>query len=131
MKTLIPTIIKSVLVSCLIGLIVYVGSVAYMKENASVPPAEQTDLASCYPYSAPCQLTPEEEQERKELNGRIENSSRYREESSKRKNSIDEFSDRYDDFLSDPEDDLTYPDEIFDSQMDENEEEYTYGELDY
>lgn len=130
MKTFISNILKSLLISCLIGMIVYIG-VEYEKSTYGHPP-QQTTLAPYYPYSAPRQLTPEEEQERKELNERIErHRNRCREEASKQKNHIDEFNDRYEDFLSDPEDDLTYPDEIFDLQMDENEEEYTYGELDY
>lgn len=103
-----------------------------MGKSASAPQPQQTTLAPYYPYSAPHPLTPEEELERKELNERIERyRSRQKRESSKQKNHIDEFNERYEDFLSDPEDDLTYPDEIFESQMDENEEEYTYGELDY
>ncbi len=43
----------------------------------------------------------------------------------------DNFNERLDDFLADPEDEMTFPSEVFDTQIDECDDELIENEIDY
>lgn len=43
----------------------------------------------------------------------------------------DDFNGRLDDFLADPEDEMTFPSEVFDTQIDECDDELIENEIDY
>lgn len=43
----------------------------------------------------------------------------------------DKFNERLDDFLADPEDEMTFPSEVFDTQIDECDDELIENEIDY